>query len=193
MIVSPNGAVDAPRNAVLRWRSSETATSYRVQVSDNSLFAPLTADTTVADTVLTMIPLAADTRFYWRVRGINQHGASDYSAAASFITGNQIVSVAEHGGVPSEFSLSQNYPNPFNPSTIIRYDVAATAHVTITIYDLLGRVVSRLVDGIQSPNTYTVQWRPSVQSSGTYLCRLEVKSQDGSTGYSSVRKLLYLP
>jgi hypothetical protein len=59
---------------------------------------------------------------------------------------------------PKVFTLSQNYPNPFNPSTIIRYDIPKNAYVKLTIYDMLGRVVTGYVTNETRP--------PSVWSLG---------------------------
>jgi outer membrane protein assembly factor BamE (lipoprotein component of BamABCDE complex) len=94
--------------------------------------------------------------------------------------------------IPGEFGLAQNYPNPFNPSTTISYDVAKAAHVTIRVYDVLGRMVAQLVDGIQNPSRYTVQWNPAGLSSGTYIYRLDARNADGSGTFTSVKKLLYM-
>jgi hypothetical protein len=96
------------------------------------------------------------------------------------------------GVIPTEFALSQNYPNPFNPSTTISYDVAKAAHITIRVYDVLGRMVAQLVDGVQVPSRYTVQWNPAGLSSGTYLYRIDAQNQDGSGNFTSVKKLLYM-
>ena len=94
--------------------------------------------------------------------------------------------------IPGEFGLAQNYPNPFNPSTTISYDVAKAAHVTIRVYDVLGRMVAQLVDGLQNPSKYTVQWNPAGLSSGTYIYRLDARNEDGSGNFTSVKKLLYM-
>jgi hypothetical protein len=81
---------------------------------------------------------------------VNNNGASAYSVAASFTTGGQIIGVINNlADVPSEFRLLQNYPNPFNPSTTIQYDLPITSHVTLTIHDVLGRVVTTLIDQVQ--------------------------------------------
>ncbi len=96
------------------------------------------------------------------------------------------------GNVPKEFSLSQNYPNPFNPSTTIRYDIPKTSQVSITIYDVLGRVVTTLVNGVQSPSSYVVQWNAQRYSSGVYFCRIEAHAQDGSSSFNSVKKLVFM-
>jgi hypothetical protein len=92
--------------------------------------------------------------------------------------------------IPAEFGLAQNYPNPFNPSTAISYDVAKSAHVSIRVYDLLGRMVAQLVDGVQAPSRYTVNWNAAGLSSGTYLYRIDAQNQDGSGTFTSVKKLM---
>ncbi len=62
--------------------------------------------------------------------------------------------------IPTTYSLSQNYPNPFNPSTLIQYSIPENQeqHVSLSIYDLHGKVVKRLVDSIQSPGVHKIHW-----------------------------------
>lgn len=79
---------------------------------------------------------------------------------------------------PAGFRLRQNYPNPFNPSTSIRYDLERTSAVRLTVTDILGRPVARLVDRVQGPGSHSAEWSAASTSSGVYLCRLEV---DGSS------------
>jgi len=75
--------------------------------------------------------------------------------------------------LPSRFALEQNYPNPFNPSTTIRYDLPRSSHVTLSVYDVLGRKVATLLNEEKSAGTYTVQWDASSVSSGVYFYRLK--------------------
>ena len=75
--------------------------------------------------------------------------------------------------VPTAFRLFQNYPNPFNPTTRIQYSVPSTQYISLKIYDVLGREVALLVDGIRQPGTYTVRWDASRFSSGVYFYRLQ--------------------
>jgi hypothetical protein len=103
------------------------------------------------------------------------------------------VSVQTAGDViPKVYALDQNYPNPFNPTTTIQYDLPMSSHVTLTIYDVLGRAVTELVDETQSASRYTVQWNASNVSSGVYFYRINARSQDGSKTFTSVRKLLLM-
>jgi hypothetical protein len=68
--------------------------------------------------------------------------------------------------LPHRFSLEQNYPNPFNPTTVIRYSLLVTGHVTVRVYDVLGREVALLVDEVQTAGTHTVRWNAGSQSGG---------------------------
>jgi type IX secretion system substrate protein len=88
--------------------------------------------------------------------------------------------------LPSEYSLDQNYPNPFNPSTIIRYSLPVESHVLLTIYDVLGREVATILDGIQDPGFKSVRWDASAAASGIYFYRLKAGE------FTSVKKLLLL-
>jgi N-acetylneuraminic acid mutarotase len=82
------------------------------------------------------------------------------------------------GGVQTSFEfprnvvLEQNYPNPFNPTTVIRYQLPAAAQVTLTVYDLLGREVTTLVNERMCAGTHEATFDGSGLSSGVYICRL---------------------
>ena len=75
--------------------------------------------------------------------------------------------------LPTEFALRQNYPNPFNPTTTIKYDVPAQSDVRIVLYDVLGRVVQRLVDRNQKAGRYEVVFDAGQIASGTYFYRMQ--------------------
>lgn len=71
----------------------------------------------------------------------------------------------------------QNYPNPFNPTTTIAYTLPASSRVRLSVYDVLGREVRRLVDGFEVEGAKTVAWdaRDAVGRalpSGTYFYRM---------------------
>jgi len=74
---------------------------------------------------------------------------------------------------PRKFVLEQNYPNPFNPSTRISYETISNGMTHLTVYDLLGREVAVLVNGVQKAGQYTVTLNASHLSSGVYFYKLE--------------------
>ncbi len=79
---------------------------------------------------------------------------------------------------PSSFTLSQNYPNPFNATTEIRFSLAQSADVSLTIYNLLGQEVKTLIDGKFSAGEHRVTWDGTDSighpcATGVYLYRLE--------------------
>ncbi|MGD1046538.1 MAG: T9SS type A sorting domain-containing protein [Bacteroidota bacterium] len=77
---------------------------------------------------------------------------------------------------PTEFSLLQNYPNPFNPRTTIKYLIPQTSFVSITVYDILGKEVTRLVNEEKLSGTYEVLFDGGKLSSGVYFYRLHAGS-----------------
>jgi hypothetical protein len=82
----------------------------------------------------------------------------------------------EDSSQPKNFKLSQNYPNPFNPATCIQYTVNSRQIVSLKVYDVLGRELRTLVDGIRNPGTYEVQFNGSYLASGVYFYRLKAMS-----------------
>lgn len=79
----------------------------------------------------------------------------------------------QNGNTPIKFSISQNYPNPFNPSTTITFTIPVKSLVTLTVFDLLGREVTKLASEEMLPGTYSRQWNPGGLPSGTYFARLQ--------------------
>jgi hypothetical protein len=71
-----------------------------------------------------------------------------------------------------EFALDQNYPNPFNSTSTIGFRIPADDHVKLTVFDLLGREVTVLVDEPKSPGQYQVQMDAGRLASGVYVLRL---------------------
>jgi endo-1,4-beta-xylanase len=185
-LISPDSATNVQRNPLLTWYTSTAATNYHVQVALDTNFTSTVVDSTVADTLLQLGPLSANTKYYWHVSAYNSGDTGSYSAVASFTTSDRISDVKETYGLPKEFALNQNYPNPFNPTTIINYQLPKISFVTLKVYDVLGREVKELVNGEQDAGTYTVNFNASGLSSGIYFYRIEAGS------FSQVKKMLLL-
>lgn len=92
--------------------------------------------------------------------------------------------------VPTEFTLKQNYPNPFNPSTSINYSIPETGNVTLSIYNVTGQEVVRLVNGVENAGSHNIVWNASNLSSGIYFYRLDFNGSNRK--YSDVKSMVLL-
>jgi photosystem II stability/assembly factor-like uncharacterized protein len=88
--------------------------------------------------------------------------------------------------VPDNYNLHQNYPNPFNPTTNIKFDILKNENVTLSVYDMLGREISTLVNEKMQPGTYEVTFDGSNLPSGAYFYRL------ASGDYVETKKMLMI-
>ena len=81
--------------------------------------------------------------------------------------------VNEETALTGEFVLNQNYPNPFNPITTLRYKIPEKQTVSLSIFDLSGRLVETIFDDQLEPGTFKILWNASAHSSGVYFAILE--------------------
>ena len=79
----------------------------------------------------------------------------------------------EYVPVPDKFILHSAYPNPFNPTTQLKYGLSKNAHVTISIYDIVGRKIVELINNKQQAGYHTVIWNGSQHASGIYFVKME--------------------
>ncbi len=94
--------------------------------------------------------------------------------------------ISDQDKTPLKFELYQNYPNPFNPETSIGFSIARAGHVTLEIFDILGRKVETIVKNNYNPGQYQIKWKPKDLAGGIYFYRLN------ANGYTQTRKLLLL-
>jgi hypothetical protein len=133
--------------------------------------------------------VAIGNNYYYRFSTFDFSGnESEYSPEINaFIT-----KVDERGGgVPTEYALEQNYPNPFNPETVIKYELPASGHVRLSVYNSLGQEVRRLVDYDQPAAYHQVVWdgRDNAGNplpSGMYFYRLETNK------FSAIKKMVMM-
>ena len=130
------------------------------------------------DTSLT-VSLEDNSQYYWIVVAMDTDGfivGSNNNMPNTMVVGTLSIDGAD---IPEVFALHQNYPNPFNPITQIRYDLPEDAMVSITIYDLMGRVVSNnLVSTQQNAGYKSIQWNATNNagqpvSAGLYLYTIQ--------------------
>ncbi|RPI06631.1 MAG: T9SS C-terminal target domain-containing protein [Ignavibacteriae bacterium] len=122
---------------------------------------------------------------------IHTFGYADMHASMSLIkhweTFQRTTGVNTHqAAVPASAQLYQNYPNPFNPTTVIGYALSKSGHVSIRVFDLLGREITTLVNEEKFAGKYQVTWGASQIPSGVYFYCLQADN------YKEVKKLILL-
>ena len=88
--------------------------------------------------------------------------------------------------LPKTYKLYGNYPNPFNPTTTINYQLPTTSHLTIKVYNLLGKEVATLVDDVKQAGSHSVTFDGSGLAGGVYLYQLK------TANYTDTKKCLFL-
>ncbi len=105
------------------------------------------------------------------------------AVAAETATDNLQLDATE-AALPEEYALTQNYPNPFNPVTTIPFSLPEAGHVTLKVYDMLGRLVDTLIDRELNAGYHDASFDARSYPSGAYIYRLEVNN------FASVKKMM---
>jgi hypothetical protein len=108
------------------------------------------------------------------------------------ISGMNTTTAVEEKPVITSFNLNQNYPNPFNPSTTISYSVPKSQFIELKVYNLLGQLVTTLVNKQQNAGNYSVTFNANKLASGVYVYSLTASSEDGSSSFNSVKKMIVM-
>jgi len=100
-------------------------------------------------------------------------GECEYQEEGFDCDGNELSNVFDD----LTFSLAQNYPNPFNPETMISFSVTQISDISLGVYDINGRLIDLIVDGVYAPGNYLVRWdgmtlNGEPVSSGMYIYKL---------------------
>ena len=117
-------------------------------------------------------PLSGKSQY--RLKQIDQDGVFKYSIAV------------EVAAVILKYDLAQNFPNPYNPSTLITYSIAAQSNVTIKIYNVLGKLITTLVNENKEAGSYTVNFNAAGISNGVYFYKIQAGN------YAATKKMLLL-
>jgi len=103
-----------------------------------------------------------------------------------------ITSIKDKNGIPSEYTLFQNYPNPFNPVTSIKYSLPIESNIKLIIYNAVGQVVKELVSEVQQIGIHELSFSSSLLSSGVYFYTIQANSIDGKQNYTNTKKMILL-
>lgn len=180
---------------VLRWHTQDEFENYAFHIlrAENSE-GPYVEVATV-NSQLPNIMTAASFDYEYRDAGLENGHYYYYRMSSEDLHGNIMDYPTTVYGIPSvngdaveinEYRLYAAYPNPFNPETRITYDVRDAGHVTLCVYDILGREVSRLVDMEQPRGRYNVTFNAKDLPSGLYFYRINMGQ------FTSTQKMLLL-
>jgi hypothetical protein len=156
---------------------SETRDGNYVGVAMN---IPATNNTTGDTYSWTDETVANGRTYYYKLHVVEQDGGiSVYDQVAEATPRTGLSS-------PAEFALEQNYPNPFNSETSFSFSLPMDEHVTLTVFDLLGREVATVIDSDMPAAHHTINWSATGLSTGVYMYTLTAGE------FSQTKKLLYL-
>lgn len=189
-------------NFTLNWSPSPESDLWRYVIyrstSPNLSAQNLTPYAYANDTTFLDAGARSNSRYVYAVKAQDIHeNLSPFSSEVSFgITG-----IETNGQeIPASFGLSQNYPNPFNPSTTISFQLpapsgvegSAISHVTLKVYDMLGKQVATLVSHELQAGYYSTKWVADVPS-GVYLYRIEaIEASSSGKRFVETRKMILL-
>jgi hypothetical protein len=140
----------------------------------------LSVNGTVIDTISFVTPINVWREAQTKVQlqeGINSVTLSHYWGYMWFdyvevLGTGEPVSIDESDNLPTYHQLGQNYPNPFNPSTFIPVELASSGQLQIDVYDLTGRLVRSISEGILFEGGYQIRFDANELSSGVYIYRM---------------------
>lgn len=89
--------------------------------------------------------------------------------------------------VPTAFVSASNSPNPFNPSTTIRYTLSVTGTVRVEVFDILGRKVATLAEGVRDVGEHAILWNAAGLPSGIYFCRVSAGKSEAVVRMTMVK------
>jgi hypothetical protein len=181
VLVAPANDTTIQDTAVnLVWHRSQDQVSgisnYRVQVALDSGFANLRKDTTLADTSRRFgLP---ETVYYWRVRATDRAGnRSSWSHFRRFRVRSGVFVAESPWSLPSHTVLGSPVPSPFSGAVVIPYELAAASVVRLAVYDLSGRELAELSNGLLPAGSYQARWNGRTAAgamlpNGIYVVRL---------------------
>ncbi|MCH8306360.1 MAG: T9SS type A sorting domain-containing protein [Candidatus Marinimicrobia bacterium] len=107
-----------------------------------------------------------------RIRIYMDNVGGGYTGTSENFSIRGVVTVEDEEAFSRSFNLYPNYPNPFNPSTTISFTLSKSSHISLLIYDIHGREVESLIEGIQPAGSHSIEWNASNLASGVYFYRL---------------------
>ena len=175
----PEVAVPFPNLTMQADRDVETLdlnTHFTDADGDNLTFTatssdPAVAEATINDGILTIRALTKGTVTVTVTANDGRGGTAEATVQVNVPTKTHADELGRV--IPTEFDLYQNYPDPFNPTTTIRFDIPETSRINLFVYDMLGRQVASLVEGMVSAGKHIATFDARGLASGAYIYSLE--------------------
>ncbi len=205
LLVPKNDATLEIQNPTFRWNEASEIRenfpweiTYDLYIADNPDFTNPQIISEIQDTNYTIeSELVPGTTYFWKVLARSWEGDSLWSSNTNgfFIDYDATTDIeTETNAKPEGFRLEQNYPNPFNATTVISYELPASAadySVLIRIYDLNGKLVATLINERQNPGQYRISWNATDDAgqtlpSGIYICSIRAGE------FTATRKMVLL-
>ena len=152
---------------------------------DNSTYAVLSIDVNGTETAFAgTYTTAASGVGNINTIVLNQLAPTTLTSEGIFEITNYATGIDDDGQLPVEFSLEQNYPNPFNPSTRIAFELPTAATVKLTVFNLAGQEVAKLVNEQRNAGRHEITFEAGNLPSGIYFYRIQAGN------YISTRKMM---
>ena len=103
------------------------------------------------------------TLYVYRITDVDIHGRTGKT---------QEIQIRFETILPEKLTLCQNFPNPFNPETSIRFTLPEKQRIRLTVYNMEGQIIERLVDGEREAGEHQILWNGSGQAAGMYFFEL---------------------
>ena len=184
--MKPMTPVQSDSTFKISWQGYDATSGiagYNIYVSTNH--GPFSLWVTTTDTTALYLG-SPDSVYGFYSIAVDNAGNTEQKPDTAEVTTSPIVTNVRKSNLPKEYSLSQNYPNPFNPTTTIRFELPKSGNTTIRVFNILGQVVSTILDTRLKAGRYSIRVDTDRWASGVYFYRIR------SGNYTEVKKMLLL-
>ncbi len=170
----------------------EVLLNWNTRSEDNNARFDIERDGSVIEQIPSLGNSASGHRYSWTDRNVVNGQTYHYTLYSVDLNGARAelssteATPRDAAELAGEYRLEQNYPNPFNPATSISYSIPEAGFVTLSVYDLSGRVVATLVNGEVGAGSYSVNFSGDNLPSGIYYYRLS------ANGFSATHKMVLM-
>ena len=188
LVIPANGSNVNTLTPVLGWYPGQYMIYYNLYISLNPNLNPILHSAVVpSNETYYLVPsgiLQYNQTYYWKVYSNCFHTSSGSSVYNFNTVLTGILKIVSE--IPENFFLDKNYPNPFNPATTINVSIPKESEVTLKIYDITGKEVSSLADGILKAGLYKFTFNATELPSGVYFYKLK------TDGYTDTKKMVLI-